>query len=237
MKLCPKCGNVYEDAMAFCPSDGIALVVEPMPLPSEFMSDEEEQTVIRVPVSSKPEIPAAIPDLPLEQPSISGYSRYEPGIPAAKNESQKGCLKYALILLVGLLVGGFFVLAVVGAGYWFLARGERASNENTANTEEPLPKTPGKPRKSPTPKPTENPHSIPAEGIDDSLLNGRVIKAAALRQTPNAGAKRVATLPKGDRLRIIERRAPTSAWYRVSCEHGEEGWMHGNDIEYVDSKE
>jgi hypothetical protein len=65
---------------------------------------------------------------------------------------------------------------------------------------------------------------------NDAEFNGFVLSEAAnIRSSP--GSAVLDSLPKNDRLEILER---DNAWYRVVCEHGIAGWMHGNTIRFND---
>ena len=69
---------------------------------------------------------------------------------------------------------------------------------------------------------------------DDDEFNGRVISQNAfVHAAPNRNSKQIDVLPVDDRLNIEERENESSPWFRVTCEHGTSGWMHGNTIEYT----
>ena len=219
MKRCPKCNKVFEDSKSFCLEDGTELVIESFPLPSELSEDDEEKTVVRM----KPSF-----DIPAQHdaPTASApVAHHQAALQTAPRKS--GCLKYFLILLLGLILGGAGVLAAVAIGFLYLS----PSIERTGSP----PEATKKPEPTASKKPKTSNHNVRNSGIDESRLNGRVIaRSAVVRSLPQRSSRRIAVIPRGDRLNIIRRRSPTSAWYRVECEHGASGWMHGNTIAYDD---
>ncbi len=69
---------------------------------------------------------------------------------------------------------------------------------------------------------------------DDEKFNGRVIAVNAyLRASPNRSSDETDVLPIDDRINIERRETEKSSWYLVTCEHGANGWMHGNTIEFT----
>jgi len=69
---------------------------------------------------------------------------------------------------------------------------------------------------------------------DDKKYNGRVITLNAyVRSAPDQFAPEVDVLPLDDRLIIGKRASANSPWYRVTCEHGTKGWIHGNTVEFT----
>ncbi|MDQ3321146.1 MAG: hypothetical protein M3525_01620, partial [Acidobacteriota bacterium] len=109
MKRCPQCNTVFGDELVYCPNDGAALLKESFSLPSE--SDFENETIIRrepifVDLSNENHAPNV--NSPAQQyapPVEDVIVRVSP----AKNNAGK----YALFLLVGLLLGGGLVLATL----------------------------------------------------------------------------------------------------------------------------
>ena len=76
-------------------------------------------------------------------------------------------------------------------------------------------------------------HSEKTLAADDEF-NGRVITLNAyVRSAPSKTATQIAVLPQDDRINIGTRESPNSPWYKVVCEHGTSGWMHGDTIEFT----
>lgn len=225
MKKCPKCNFVFEDDKRFCPNDGTELIAEQFPLPSEVsQTEDEEQTVVRVrPI---PADESARSD-PVRQPSVSRYSRLDPQIRKATGREKRGCLLKSLILIVVVAFGVVVTTGLIAGGYFYFT--------SSVLEQQPVKKPSSPPKRTAPVTLDPNVHAERNLGADESTLNARVIVSnAAVRSAAGKSSKQIAVLPRGDRLRIIERRSPVSAWYRVECEHGIEGWMHGNSIEYVD---
>ncbi len=236
MKRCPQCSTVFGDELVYCPNDGAALLKESFVLPSE--SDFEDETIIRrepifVDLSNKNAAPN--PPAPQFAPPVEDVIVRVP----PKNNGAK----YALFLLIGLLLGGGLVLATL-----LLTR--NSASENTNSNLNTVSTTISEPTS--TPKKTEMPplfnvnanidNSIEtASDIhdehttdDDDEFNGRVISQNAyVRSSPNRNAPESDILPVGDRLTITARNDPNGLWFHVVCEHGSSGWMHGNTIEYT----
>lgn len=237
MKRCPQCNTVFGDEVVYCSNDGAALLKESFSLPSQ--SDFEDETIIRrepiyVDLSNKNTVRNEVPNRQTAPPVEDVIVRVAP-----KNNSAK----YALFLLVGLLLGGGLVLATL------LLTRNPASNETNNN-----PKTNSTiiSETTATPKKTESPTttninanivdlSETASDIhsghtadDDEEFNGRVISLNAyVRASPNRNAAQLDILPVDDRLTITARNDPNGLWFHVVCEHGASGWMHGNTIEYT----
>lgn len=227
MKRCPQCNSVYEDEISFCAKDGATLVDENFVLPS---AEIEEDTIIRTnPIVINLEENEQIPHhIQVEPPAENVIV-----VPANNDSSNK---KYVLFLLIGLLIGGFLVLAALMFSRGFFKNDKAAvsvaenkeisetENLNTAvDNENTIPIASDK-------------HSETNTAIDESALNGRVITLNAhVRYAPDANAEEIEVLPENDRIKIIRRENPKSPWYKVECEHGTNGWMHGNTIEFTDS--
>jgi hypothetical protein len=244
MKRCPQCNTVFEDEKDFCTADGTRLINETFSLPSDFAPkdhpDDEQQTVIRykpikfdIPkpkTSPQPKAQTSVPN----KPNVNPYAPHPGGtIPSQTVAKPKGgCFKSFLILLLGLFIGGGIVLAILGVGYVYInnfpdqnTTGEKTADDRSDN------KTDKQPNDNTDKKPTGR-HSEQNTEIDESRLNGRVIRTrASLRTSPANRSKRVARLPKNDRLEVIRRKSSKSKWYEVRCEHGVRGWIDGNQIE------
>lgn len=234
MKRCPQCDTIYSDETQFCLNDGAVLIDE--------IADDDEETIIR-------HHPITV-DIPAAQ------TNYQ--IPPAVNqptiivEKQRNTGKYLLFLIVGLLLGGGLVLATL-----LVARSlnqdetanVKATNKNQSesiivsnqslNSQTNAVENINSPTNSNLA--LNNSSTLEANKIheaktaaDDEDFNGRVITLNAyLRAAPSKTASEISILPKDDRLKIGERENPNSPWYRVTCEHGESGWMHGDTIEFT----
>ena len=229
MRRCPKCNDVFEDDRAFCTNDGTGLIEEHFELPSESMDDDgEEQTVIRAqPIDIRIGQPAPTPT-PQQQAQIplnTAPQNVETHVSPAPTAKKGGCAKYVIVLLIGLIFGGILVGAA-GIGVYLYLESEKQKRQEIVQREKELQKK--------EERLNRGPHEGRGTEVAESSLNGRVIKrSAVLRKSPRNSGERVAELPRNDRLHIIRRRASTSAWYRVKCEHGSTGWMHGNSIAYT----
>lgn len=242
MKKCPQCNSVFEDEKTFCTNDGSKLVLEELSLPSDFMpedhDDGEQETVMRYkPINvdiSDPKIPQQKPQAePTPQPQVNQYAPNHSNLPPQTPAKPKGgCIKYSIILLIGLLIGGGIALGVVGVGYIYL---NNLPNENqNTNKNQNVNNNSSKNKNSNSNKKLKNKHSERNAKIEESKLNGRVIKRlGVLRSSPNNKARRIDRLPKNDRLEIIKRKSATSRWYQVECEHGSRGWIDGYSIEFT----
>lgn len=237
MKRCPQCNTVFGDELVYCLNDGAGLIKESFVLPSE--SDFEDETIIRrepifVDLSNKTSAPDEIPYRQPAPPVEDVIVR----VPA-KNDAGK----YALFLLVGLLLGGGLVLATL-----LLTRNPASDSAN--NNLRTVSTTTSEPTE--TPKKTDSPLPLNVNAnignsietaIDihsghtadaDEEFNGRVISMNAyVRSSPNRNAPESDILPIDDRLTITARNDPNGLWFHVVCEHGASGWMHGNTIEYT----
>lgn len=230
MKRCPKCSNTFNNETRFCTYDGTPLVSEMSEIPSEYsaeLDDEGEfETVIRTsPVKTR--IPVFPPDQAEEEfQQPSGKSRS--GL-KADEKPKRSILKYLVIIAAGFLLVGVFALALLGGGYlYYLRQVEIANAEKKRAESESIKRPDDKPAESAVDHSTENTE------IDESTLNGKVIKAMVnVRSKPNRTSAKVGTIPKNDRLNIIKRESNKSPWYQIECEHGTRGWMHGNTIAFT----
>jgi hypothetical protein len=230
MKRCPQCNTVFDDSLVYCTNDGAPLVEETFVLPSQAsLSDAEEDTVVRrEPIN----IDLSNPHASALNEQINRQNAPPEIIVPVVVEKRRHTGKYLLFLFLGLILGGGLVLAGVLFSVYLSQENspQTTVNINTAN------RTP-----SPTPSraPTATPvtasakHEKRADREDDEF-NGRVIAVNAyVRSSPSRSAKEVDVLPVDDRLEIEERENENSPWYRVTCEHGTSGWMHGNTIKYT----
>ena len=230
MKRCPQCNSVFDDSLVYCTNDGAALLEEGFVLPSENLPTdaEEEITVIR-------HDPITI-DIPNPHAAIAP-EQFSYQAAAADNivpvivEKRRNTGKYLLFLFLGLILGGGAVLALALFGV-FLYQNRAASNTAPTNRNSALNSAPNKP--SPTPLTASAKHDSRTEKADTDF-NGRVIAANAyVRSSPNRNSKQIDILPIDDRLNIEDRKNPNSPWFKVTCEHGTSGWMHGNTIKFME---
>jgi len=232
MKRCPQCNSVFDDSLVYCTNDGSALVQEAFVMPSETsMPEPEEITVIRrEPITSDP-ITIDIPN-PNPPPIPSEQLNYQ--MPPGENvipviiENPRNTGKYLLFLVLGLILGGGLVLAAILFSMYL----SQTDAPQTSNVATPNPTSSVKTTATPTPVTASAKHEKRTAEPDDEF-NGRVITLNAyVRSQPSRNSKETDVLPIDDRLDIEERANDNSPWYRVTCEHGTTGWMHGNTIEY-----
>jgi hypothetical protein len=230
MKRCPQCNSVFDDSLVYCTNDGTPLDQETFVLPSENMpaAEEEEITVIHhdpITVDIPNSTPPAAPTEQFTYQTPNG----ETVIPVVI-EKRRSTGKYLLFLVLGLILGGGLVLAAVLFAIFLSQRSDQSPIANTTNQNSAPPTNRTPP--TPTPVTASAKHEKRTDAPDDEF-NGRVIsKNAYVRSSPNRKAKQVDILPVDDRLEIEDRENATSPWFRVTCEHGTTGWMHGNTIEY-----
>ncbi len=228
MKRCPQCNSVFDDSLDYCTNDGTNLIKETFVLPSEASRiDAEEATVIR-----QEPITIDIPNNSAPAPTEQFNYRIPPTetvIPVVV-EKPRNTGKYLLFLVLGLVLGGLSVLAaVLFSIYLFQDDPPPSVSQNSSINS----------AQSPKPTPTATPVTASAKhekrtDKPDEDFNGRVITLNAyIRSSPDRSAKEIDVLPVDDRLEIEERESEVSPWFRVTCEHGTSGWMHGNTIEYT----
>jgi hypothetical protein len=232
MKRCPQCNSVFDDSLDFCTNDGTPLIEETFVLPSENLpaDAEEEITVVHHPPVTI-DIPNANPPAPTEQFNYQPPPPAETIIPVVI-EKRRNTGKYLLFLVVGLVLGGGLVLAAIAAAMVFFQR-KPIEVSDTTNRNSTI-NSPPNVKVSPTATPVtaSAKHEKHTDAEDDDF-NGRVIsRNAYVRSSPSRNAKEIDVLPVDDRLEIEEREDENSPWFRVTCEHGTSGWMHGNTIEY-----
>lgn len=238
MKRCPQCNAIYNDETQFCLNDGAVLIEETAP-ETDF-NDDDEETVIR----HNPII------VDVAQPNAHDY-RVPPTAPPRPTiivEKQRNTGKYLLFLIVGLVLGGVLVLAGLLIARNF-NRDDNTANVKTDN-ENQTEKVVVSSQNSNASTPNANflQSSVNAvdataaheerTSADDADFNGRVITLNAyVRSAPSKTSAQVSILPKDDRLKIGERANPNSPWYKVTCEHGVSGWMHGDTIEFTETSQ
>lgn len=213
MKTCPKCNRVFTPETVFCLNDGTPLVTEDLVMPSSFQPDDEETVIRNAPIiidnfAQPPPRPAA---------SVQNFT---PPRPAPK----RSALKYLMFLIIGLVIGAGLVIGTIALilsrfGEMNVGFNSRVNTNVSANVTV-----------------INEKHLVRNKTRKDDEFNGFVdTENANIRSAPNSGVQDV--LPKNDRINIIERENPTSPWYRVMCEHGVTGWMHGNTIRFSDDSE
>lgn len=231
MKKCPQCNNVYSDETQYCLNDGAVLVEESFTLPTE--TDVEEDTIIR-------HDPIIVDFARTNAPTEAFNYQTPPVQPTVIVERQRNTGKYLLFLVIGLLLGGSLVLATL-----FFARSSNQSdsagktNKNqtekvvTSNKNSNFPNNANVSQNLTNALEASNIHADKT-AADDDEFNGRVITLNAfVRSAPSKNAAQIAVLPQDDRIDISERESPNSPWYKVVCEHGTSGWMHGDTIEFT----
>ncbi len=235
MKRCPQCDTIYSDETQFCLHDGAVLI-------DEIAADDDEETIIR-----HHSITVDIPAAPTNYQTFPIANQ-----PTIIVEKQRNTGKYLLFLIVGLLLGSGLVLATL-----LVARSinqDETANVKTNNKNQTERVTVSNQPLNSQMNAVENINSqinanlalnnsntLESNKVHeektvaaDEDFNGRVITLNAyLRAAPSKTASEISILPKDDRLKIGERENPNSPWYRVTCEHGESGWMHGDTIEFT----
>ncbi len=228
MKRCPQCNSVFDDSLIYCTNDGSVLAQETFVLPSEASTPEpEEITIIRhAPVTIDIPNPNP-PPIPTEQ--LNYYLPPTENVIPVIIEKPRNTGKYLLFLVLGLILGGGLVLAAILFSMYLSQKDE----PQTFTFPTPIPTSSAKTTPAATPITASAKHEKRTDKPDDDF-NGRVITLNAyVRSSPNRSAKETDVLPVDDRLTIEERASDNSPWYRVTCEHGTTGWMHGNTIEYT----
>lgn len=235
MKRCPQCNSVFPDSLIYCTNDGSALNLETFVMPSEASPPEPEEITIirREPVTSDPitiDIPNPNPPpIPVEQ--LNYQTPPTENIIPVIIEKPRNTGKYILFLVLGLILGGGLVLAAILFSM-YLSQRDAPQNADTTNRNSTT-ATPTASKTTPTPVTASAKHEKPTDAPDDDF-NGRVITLNAyVRSQPSRNSKETDVLPIDDRLDIEERASDNSPWFRVTCEHGTSGWMHGNTIEYT----
>lgn len=134
-----------------------------------------------------------------------------PPIPVRETKNGSGFGKSFLFLVVGLILGGVVVLGILFAIISNMKKSDTANtNANVQSFDNSKHREPNKTRK-------------------DSEFNGFVqTENANLRSAPNSSVADV--LPQNDRVEMLER---DGKWYRIICEHGSAGWMHGDTLDWM----
>lgn len=221
MKRCPQCQRTFTEDNSFCLEDGTPLIPD---LP---------QTVAYSPPPTVPHKPSFVVDLSPPKPEIP--TQFTPIPPVSPMQTaKKSSTNYAVPLLIGLLLGGILVLALF---FIMRERDEKPVANNSNNSNSSKNETSKSSPVSNNSKKTDNSSNINSavnKSEEDDKYNGRVIMINAnLRSAPDTYADTLETLPLDERIVIGRREHSNSPWYRVTCEHGTSGWMHGNTIEFT----
>lgn len=224
MKKCPQCNTVYANETIYCLNDGTPLIEENFSLPSTAMNLEEEtETVIR-------HEPIVIDFAQNMSPNEPITYQIPPDVeniiiqPSPRKSSNVG--KYAIFLILGLVIGGGLVLGAIFLSKGWFQNSNTNTNRNVATVNTKQVKIPD--------SNSASRHLEANKIVDENELNGRVIAVNAyLRSVAGKDSAIIDTLPMDDRLKIGERENENSPWYQVTCEHGASGWMHGNMIEFT----
>ena len=142
MKYCPTCGTRYdEEILRFCMKDGTPLLDEEQPnfvaMPSESFEepvdedDPSEHTVIRrnVPVPPPPAEDFESKATPSQRIVVPTYNDPQPPRPGAAHYQAPPRKSNTAMVVFLTIIGTVAVLAVAGAGIWFLSR-DNANNTN-----------------------------------------------------------------------------------------------------------
>ena len=223
MKKCPQCNTVYANETIYCLNDGTPLIAENFSLPSTAMNLEEEtETVIRHEPMVIDFAQNTLPNEPITYqipPNVENVIN-----PSLQKSSNIG--KYAIFLMLGLLIGGGLVLGAI-----FLSKGLFQNSNVNANRVVAAANTK---QVKVTDANSSSKHLEANKIADENELNGRVIAVNAyLRSAAGKDSAIIDTLPMDDRLKIGDRENENSPWYQITCEHGASGWMHGNMIEFT----
>ncbi len=248
MKRCPQCGTIYTDETQFCLNDGAVLIEDHAAFQTENALDEEDTIIRHYPIT------VDISDAAAPSEQISYPISLAPNQPTIIIEKQRNAGKYLLFLIAGLLLGGGLVLATLLVARSLNqndgATGNQTNNKNKAektvvssqnlNSQTNALENINAPANVNVTQ-NNNANALEANksheektAAADDEFNGRVITLNAyLRTAPTKQSSEISILPKGDRLKIGTRENPGSPWYRVTCEHGASGWMHGDTIEFT----
>lgn len=218
MKKCPQCNSVFADDNRYCLNDGTILVEENLPLPTTVAFGEEQTQIRNAPIIVDI-APPNMPPPPFQNPSAQETIILHTPPPKQKSKAPK----YAVFLVLGLLLGGSLVLGAFLLAGKFYQKADSNVNLSAKNTK-------NKPAKTKT-SVSEN---VNSSSEDSSEYNGRVIAINAyLRSEPGLYAEEIAVLPIDERIKIVRREHNNSPWYYVEAENGESGWIHGNTIEFT----
>lgn len=218
MKRCPQCQSMFDDDNSFCLNDGTPLIAEPPPTTAYNLPPTKPSFVVDL--SPKPEIPTQFTPIP--------------PVSMTNQTAKKSSNNYVVPLLIGLLLGGVLVLAL-----FFIMKDSddktvavNSNNSNSSKNENS--KNSSVNNNSKRTEKSSNTNSADNVREDDEKYNGRVIMINAyIRSAPDIYADELETLPLDERIIIGKREHSNSPWYRVTCEHGTNGWMHGNTIEFT----
>lgn len=222
MKRCPQCQNMFDDENSFCLNDGAVLIPD---LPQTIAYSPpiiQHQPSFVVDLSPKSEIPTQFtPIPPFSMPNQT---------------AKKSSGNYAVPLVIGLLLGGvvaaaaFFIIKSLDEKSVAVAVNSNASRNETSKNSSVNEENDNSKRN----EKSTNTNFAGNVREENEKYNGRVIMINAyIRSAPDVYANELETIPLDERINIGKRESPNSPWYRVTCQHGTSGWMHGNTIEFT----
>jgi hypothetical protein len=222
MKKCPQCNTVYANETIYCLNDGTLLIEENFSLPSAAVAmnlEDEAETILR-------HEPMVIDFAQNTSPNEPNPNQTPPNVSDMPPQKSSNIGKYAIFLMLGLLIGGGLVVGAIFLSKGLFQNSNINANRNVATVNTKTVKTPD--------SNLANRHLAANKIVDEDELNGRVIAVNAyLRAAAGKDSAIVDTLPMDDRLKIGDRENENSPWYQITCEHGTSGWMHGNMIEFT----
>lgn len=136
-----------------------------------------------------------------------------PPLPKVENKKTSGVVKSLLFVTLGIILGLFLLVSLIFIAASRSSQKEKeAVNFNFNNNQL-----------------TFNRHKVPNKYRKDSEFNGFVrVENGNLRSAPSSTV--IDILPQNDRVNMTER---SGKWYRIICEHGASGWMHGNNLDWM----
>ena len=244
MKRCPQCNTVYGEDIQFCLNDG-RLLVEENTSPTLEASDLESETVVprdkfvvdltEETVAVEPIIVDLTEETVVRRPAAD--KPFDHQTPPAETIIIKKPVKSknpAFFLVLGLLLGGSLVLAALILARNFYQNDTGNATETNQSSETNSGQNVGI-SSSKIPLDIEKlsqKHEV-RTSADNAKFNGHVIALNAyVRAAPDKNSKEIDVLPIDDRINIERRENENSPWFYVTCEHGTNGWMHGNTIEF-----
>ena len=227
MKRCPQCNSVYEDDVQYCLNDGAGLIKQIFAPPSDADEFEVETVIRHAPV---------IVDLSTEDTSSESIIYRNPPVETVIVERGARRKNPVMFLVAGLILGGVLVLTTLLLARNFFQNDKTETVKATQTTDTNS-------NQSNKTSPIQNPLDIEKLSqkhemrttTDEAEFNGRVIALNAyVRASPSRNSEEIDVLPVDDRINIGRRENENSPWYLVTCEHGTNGWMHGNTIEFTE---
>lgn len=218
MKKCPQCNSVFVDDNIYCLNDGTLLVDENLPLPTNA-DFGEEQTIVRSTPIIVDIATSNMPPPPFQNPSVQETIVLHTPPTVQKSKAPK----YAIFLVLGLLLGG----SLVFGAFLLAGKFDQKTDSNVNTTVKKSEDNPVKTKKNVSENNDTNTDS-------SGEYNGRVIALNAnLRSEPGLYAEEIGVLPVDEPIKIIRREHGSSPWYYVEAQNGGSGWIHGNTIEFT----